>query len=180
MAQALAARDRLERLIATAPPGPVRDRLAAIIPGLDAGIAALVATAERAAALATAMPPDVAARHLGELKAARRALAAAADAGRPTAGLEAEVTALASRHAAAQRVQNELEDLPERARLLALQIEAAVAHAAAVALTGGPDLAAVEAEIQGAIDGLVGLRAGLDEIGALRPTDPGASGPPAR
>jgi hypothetical protein len=180
VARALAARDRLDRLIAGAPPGPVRERLTSIAPGLDTGVATLLAAAERAAALAAAVPSELATRHLAELKEARRALAAAADAGRPTAELEAHVAALAARHAATQRVQNELEDLPARARLLALRIEAAVTHAAAVVLAGGPDLAAVEAEVQGAIDGLVALRAGLDEVEALSRSDPGPAKREAR
>lgn len=173
LTRALAARDGLDRLAASAPPGPARDRLAAVVPDLDAGIAALAEAARRAAALAAALPADLAERQLAELKRARRALAAAQETGQPSAALEAEVALLAGRHAAVQRARNELEDLPERARLLALRIEAAVAQAAAVALAGGPDLSAVETEIEDAIEGLATLRAGLDELEGLSRPIPG-------
>jgi hypothetical protein len=164
----LAARERLERLVTTVPPGPVRDRLAALVPQLDAGISALAGAATHAAALTAALPADLVDRHAAELKAARRALAAAQEAGRAPTDLEAEVALLASRHAAAQRVRNHLEDLPDRARLLVLRIEAAVAHAAAVALTDNPVLEDVEAGIREVTEELAALRAGLDELGAAR------------
>lgn len=167
LVRALAARDRLERIVATVPPGPVRDRLRALATELDAGISTLTDAAAQATALAAALPTDLVERHAAELKQARRALADAQEAGRPSAGLESEVALLARRHAAAQRARNQLEDLPDRARLLAVRIETAVTHAAAVALTGGRDLTDAEAGIRAAGEELVALRAALDELREL-------------
>ncbi|MDY7100687.1 MAG: hypothetical protein S0880_05820 [Actinomycetota bacterium] len=140
-AQFTAVRDRLGH-------GPFRDRLGELAERVDAGVLAtwdLVGRADVAERTVASLDPR---RAMDELKAARRRLAAATDAGRDTGGLTEQVEALAQRHASVQRLQNSVEDVDGRLRLLDARLGAVVARAAELAAgagrTDGLDRALVE------------------------------------
>lgn len=129
--------------------GPFGRRLGELGERVDAGVVAtwdLVARADVAERTIAALEPD---RATDELKAARRRLAAADEAGRRSPGLAEQVEALAQRHASLQRLQNSLEDVDDRLQLIDARLGAVVARAAelaAGATTDGLDLALADLE----------------------------------
>lgn len=152
--EALAARRRFRELVEGLREGPVRDRLAAMAPRVDAGVLAVWDSALRAGemqrVLAT-LDPD---RVTDEYKHARRS------------GVEAGVMAAhEARFNAVQRMLNTLEDIDDRLRILDVRLDAAVARAAEVALGSGVGADELDAELTGVVDELGALRSALDEVG---------------
>lgn len=149
--------------------GPVADRVAELAGHVDAGVAAVWDVVQRGAraqqALAT-MDPHAA---TAELKAARRALAAAEESGGDTSTLEARVAALNGRHAAVQRLWNAVDDVEGRIRLLDARLGAVVAQTAElVAGTTAPDsLTSATEALDDAVLQLSATRAALAELDAL-------------
>jgi hypothetical protein len=154
VADACDSRRRYRELAASLRPGPVRDQLVAVGERIDAGVAAVWDTVQRAGQLdrtLATLDPD---RVTAEYKRARRA---GAD--------PALVSALAQRFASVQRLLNTLEDTDERLRLLDVRLDAAVARAAEVALGGGAGAADVGADLDSLLQELASLRSALDELG---------------
>jgi hypothetical protein len=154
VADALAARRRYRELVAGLRAGPVRDRLAALGGQLDAGVAAVWDTVQRASemerVLAT-LDPD---RVTAEFKQARRS------------GAPPEVVAAhEARFGSVQRLLNALDDTEQRLRLIDVRMGGAVARAAEVALASGAGADELDAELAAVVDDLGALRAGLDEVG---------------
>jgi len=151
--EALAARRRFRELVEGLRPGPVRDRLVAMGPRIDAGVQAVWDAAHRAGemehVLAT-LDPD---RVTDEYKQARRS------------GAEATVLAAhEARFQSVQRMLNTIEDIDERLRVLDVRLDAAVARAAEVALGTGAGADELDAELTDVVDELGALRSALDEV----------------
>lgn len=166
--ETIASRARLEALVATCAPGPLRDRLAHITDRVDAGVQAAAEIAFRAQAASRTVASLDLDTVTAKLKDARRRLdALPQDApGRPTA--EFEVQALADQHAALSSLANDVDGAQERLRLLDLRLDAAVARAAQLVLR--PDaldaIGGIEADLDGVVGELNALRAGFDDLGA--------------
>lgn len=150
---AIAAAHRYRHLVAQRPEGPVRARMIELGTQVEAGVAAVHATAVHAAQLdAVAATLDVEAA-TAEYKAARRD-------GAPPELVEARK----ARFESIQRVLNARDDIDERLALIEARLEAAVARAAELALSGAAALDAAEADLASVTDELAGLRAALDSL----------------
>ncbi|HEY8547908.1 MAG TPA: hypothetical protein VIL36_22775 [Acidimicrobiales bacterium] len=152
--EALAARRRFRELVDGLRPGPVRDRLTAMAPRVDAGVQAVWDAALRAGemerVLATLDPERVTA----EYKQARRS------------GAEPSVLAAhEARFQSVHRMLNAVEDIEERLRGLDVRLDAAVARAAEVALGAGTGADELDAELGDMVEELGALRSALDEVG---------------
>ena len=163
---ALAHRQRFHDVRQLVPDGPLRDRIDSLGGRVDAGVLAvwdLVQRASIAERVLQTIDPDTA---MDQLKAARRRLAAAAERGDDPGELSREVEVLAGRHASAQRVWNEVEDLGGRLDALDARLGTVVAHAAELAagtaVTAPLDTAV--ADLDTAIDQLAATRAALAEL----------------
>ncbi|WCO66438.1 hypothetical protein PO878_18225 [Iamia majanohamensis] len=151
--RALSCAHRYRALVADRPPGPVRDRMAALGHHVDAGVLAVHETARRAARLdAVAGTLDV-----------ERATAAYKDARRRDADPDL-VEVHRQRFESVQRVLNARDDVDGRLEVLEARLEAAVARAAELSVGPGTDLGAVEADVGAVADELAALQAGLDEL----------------
>jgi hypothetical protein len=154
VAAAVDSRRRYHELVAGLRPGPVRDRLAATGERVDAGVAAVWSTAQRAGdleRLLASLDPD---RVTDEYKRAKRS------------GDDAELeAALSQRFESVQRLLNTLDDTEERLRLLDARLSAAVARVAEVALVGGTGADEVGAELETVVDEMTALRTALDDLG---------------
>ena len=153
VADAVESRRRYHELVAGLRPGAVRDRLAATGERVDAGVAAVWSTAQRAGELERLLASLEPERVTDEYKRAKRS----AD----DPALEA---ALAQRFGSVQRLLNALDDTEERLRLLDARLSAAVARVAEVALVGGTGADEVGAELDTVVEELAALRTALDEL----------------
>jgi hypothetical protein len=154
VAEAVESRRRYHDLVAGLRPGPVRDRLAATGERVDAGVAAVWSTAQRAGELErllASLDPD---RVTDEYKRAKR-----------SAGDSELEAVLAQRFESVQRLLNALDDTEERLRLLDTRLSAAVARVAEVALVGGTGAEEVGAELDTVVGELTTLRQALDDLG---------------
>jgi hypothetical protein len=154
VADALAARRRYGELLDGLRPGPVRDRLAGLAPRLDAGVAAVWETVQRAGEMERILATLDPERVTEEFKQAKRSGAA------PDVVAAHEV-----RFGSVQRLLNALDDTDDRLRLLDVRLGGAVARAAEVALASGAGADELDAELVAVVDDLGALRAGLDEVG---------------
>lgn len=154
VAEALGARRRFLELLDGLRPGPVRDRLEATAPRVDAGVVAvwdLVLRAGEVERVLDTLDPE---RVTHEYKQARRS------------GLDASaMAAYEARFASVQRLLNTVEDIDERLRLLDVRLDAAVARAAEVVLGAGAGADELDAELTAVVDELGALRSALDEVG---------------
>lgn len=147
--------------------GPLRDRIGSLGDRVDAGVLAVWDLVQRgivAERVLATIEPDAA---MDRVKQARRRLADARRLGHDTAALEREVELLAGRHASAQRVWNEVEDLGGRLDALDARLGAVVAHAAELAAgsaVGATALDVALADLDSAIDSLAATRAALAEL----------------
>lgn len=151
---AVASAHRYRSLVAGRPEGPVRDRVAALAPRVDAGAVAVYEAALHARHLddvAATLDPDA-------VTAAYKEVRRRADAD------PALVEAARARFESVQRILNARDELGGRLELLQARLGAAVARAAELALLpeGGAD--AVEADLRGVTDELTALRQGLDAL----------------
>lgn len=153
VADALTARRRYADLLNGLRPGPVRDRLAELAPRLDAGVAAIWETVQRAGEterILAALDPE---RVTDEFKQARRS------------GAPPEVVAAhEARFGSVQRLMNALDDTDERLRLLEVRLGGAVARAAEVAMASGAGADELDAELAAVVDELGALGSALDEV----------------
>lgn len=164
VAAALDARSRYREVAVRAPAGPVHDRLAELGAHVDTAVLAAWDAARRGADLAATvatLDPD---RVNAELKAARRRRDEAGD---DPAAAEL-VASLATQHAAAQRLWNELDAVDDRLRLVEVRLGALVARAAELAWRQGPtaELDAAGADLDAVVGELGRVRAALDELDA--------------
>jgi hypothetical protein len=153
VADAVDARRRFRDLVAGLRPGPVRDRLDAMVGQVDTGVAAVWDTVQRAGEMErilAALDPE---RVTADYKQARRS------------GASPEmVAATEARFTSVQRLLNALDDTEQRLRLIDVRLAAAVARAAEVALASGTGADELDAELAGVVDDLGALRSALDEV----------------
>ena len=154
VSEALAARRRFVELLDGLRPGPVRDRLAALAPRIDAGVTAVWDAAQRAGEMERVLATLDPERVTDEYKQARRS---GAD---PTV-----VAAHEARFSSVQRLLNTIDDIDDRVRLLDVRLDGAVARAAEVALASGAGADELDAELADVVDELGALRSALDEVG---------------
>jgi hypothetical protein len=148
--------------------GPLRDRIASLGDRVDAGVLAVWDLVQRAVVAERVLQTIEPGAAMDRLKDARRRLAAAEAAGGDTAELRRDVELHAGRHAAAQRVWNEVEDLGSRLGALDARLGVVVAHAAELAAGAGQagTLDVAVADLDAAIDQLAATRAALAELEA--------------
>ena len=154
VANVVSTRRQYASLVAGLAPGPVRDRLANLSDQVDAGVAAVWATVQRAGEIerivATLDPDAVTAAY----KQAKR-----------SGGDPDVVAAHEARFASVQRLLNSLDDTDERLNLLEARLGGIVARAAEVALAAGSGVNDLDAELSGVVHELGALRTALDELG---------------
>lgn len=163
----IASRVRFGSLVASAPSGPVRDRLAALIPDVDEAVRLAAAIARRAQAAAEAADSLGAERATAELKEARRRLEQLRGHERAdVAQLEWEVERLATHRAAVNRALNAVDDAEERIERLGLRLRTAVAEAAALVVRPARDdeLDRLDRELRDVHDSLAALSAALADL----------------
>jgi hypothetical protein len=164
--RAFAARDRFHAMVASAPAGPLRERLDELSEQVDASTLSAWEMARRAQATSDTLsqldPADVG----GRLKEARRRLAEARAAGAGAdalAPLEADVALLAEQFGSLNRLLNGLDTTADGLAQLELRLEAAVARAAELTLApAGTDDAAALDEV---VAELRALRSAFAELG---------------
>ena len=122
VARALEHRRRFAEMRSLSPAGPSRERLDALSRRVDAGVLAVWDLVQRAAVAERVLETIDPAAAMDRLKDARRRLADAEGRGEDTTALAQEVELHAGRHAAAQRVWNEVEDLGTRLDALDLRL----------------------------------------------------------
>lgn len=156
MRAAHAAADQFAGIVAAMPGGPVRDRLTAMAPRIQAGVQSVWDTAQRADQIGRQVALLDPERATDELKAARRA------------GASPEVIAAkAARFDSLQRLLNAREAAVDRLPLAEARLDAAVARAAEIALMGtsGDDaLAQLDADLAAALLDLEALGAAIREV----------------
>lgn len=167
--EALDHRRRFGELAAMLGDGPTAVRVAELGGHVDAGVSAVwdvVQQGMRAQRALAAMDPTAA---TDDLKAARRALAAAEADGADTSTLAARVEALNDRHVSVQRTWNAVDDVDARVRLIDARLGAVVALCAELVagVTALDALDTATRALDDAIDALAATREALAEIDRL-------------
>lgn len=162
--QALAARERYGRLVATLRPGPLRERVVVLAERVDAGVLATWQTAQRATELESVLAAIDVADATAAHKAAKRDLEQARRAGAVPSGLEERAEALADRHTSVSRLQNALDDSGTQLAIVEARLEAAVARIAELALRPEASAAALSDDLDQVVDELGALRRALDGL----------------
>ena len=164
--RALLQRQRFQEVRALVDVGPLRDRVDSLADRVDAGVLAVWDLVQRGAVAQRVLQTIEPGASMDQLKEARRQLAAAEASGADTSALARDVELLAGRHASAQRVWNEVEDLGGRLDALDARLAAVVAQAAELAagtaMAGPLDTAVADLDV--AIDQLAATRAALAEL----------------
>ena len=164
--RALLQRQRFREVRGLVGDGPLRDRIDGLAGRVDAGVLAVWDLVQRGSVAQRVLETIDPASSMDQLKEARRQLAAAEERGADTTALSRDVELLAGRHASAQRVWNEVEDLGDRLDAIDARLAAVVAQAAELAagtaITGPLDTAV--ADLDTAIDQLAATRAALAEL----------------
>lgn len=150
VANARRARDQFAALAASMPDGPLKERVVAMTPKVDAGVEAVWRTAANAAALEAQVGLLDPEKATADLKKARRD-GAAGDV----------VEAMAQRFASMQRMLNAVDEMRERMPALEARLEAAVARTAELALTA-PSAVSEIGVLEGELDS---VRTELDALG---------------
>ena len=163
---AVAARERFATVVARTAAGPTHDRLAELLPTIDAAVQQVADATYRAVQaqeLAQVLDPTTA---TDELKAARRDLDALRRGGADTAAAEAQVAALAERHRAVNRALNLAEDAATGIQQWTVRLDTAVANAATVALRASEPSAVedLDRELRDVVEGLGALDRAFDEL----------------
>ena len=155
VADAVAARQRWQQLVAGLREGPVRDRLTELGQRVDEGVAAVWETvlgAVEAERVASGLDVE---RVTDDYKRVKRDPAAD----------PALVEAMSARFQSVQRVLNALDDTDARLRLLDARLGAAVARGAEVALAAGTGSEELGAELDSVVGELGALRDSLTLLG---------------
>lgn len=170
---ALQARDRFGRVVKTARPGPLADRLADVGRRIGHGVEECWRIARQGDALDTALDSldtQAARQEQAAVRAERVRL-------RPddprAAALERTERALEAQVAAGDRLRRVATDARDRLRVLNAQLDEAVARATELSVSGSAGEADLAASLSSDVDGLVteleALRQGLEEVGGGRP-----------
>lgn len=152
--RALASAARFRILVSGRAPGPVRDRLVALSPRVDAGVLAVYDTARRAADLDAVAATLDAERVTAAYKAVRQ---------RPSADPDL-VESHRQRFASVQRVLNARDDIDASLEVVEVRLEATVARVAEVLVVSADGLDDVERDLAEVSDELGALRDGLAEV----------------
>lgn len=163
---ALDHRRRFHELRAVLPDGPIKERVDGFAERVDAGVLAVWDLVQRGVVAQRVLDTIDAGDAARQLKAARRELAGAQERGHETDELGRRVEALAARHAAAQRMWNEVEDLDARLGAVDARLGAVVAHSAELAAGSALDesLGLAVADLDAAVESLSATRAALAEL----------------
>ena len=159
VSDAIAARRQFEQILTSRPNGPMRDRLAELVPRINAGVDAVWGAAHRALEveqLVAMLDPD---RTLDDLKRARRESPDS-----PT------TDALATKFASVQRMLNSVDELRDSLPGLQARLGAGVARAAEISLSGtatGAELGSVAADLDALLGELHAIDAAMGEVDAL-------------
>jgi hypothetical protein len=150
---------RFERVVATARPGPTRERLTAMASRLDDGLVDCWRIASRGdqldAALAT-MSTTEALAELAELSATVRRTAGSPAVRQTMDALNAQIDA-------AERVRSTRQDAADRLRLLDARFDEIVARAVEVSL-GTADSHGLDDDVSGLVTDLEALRLAIEEV----------------
>jgi hypothetical protein len=163
---AVSARERFTTVVSRVAPGPTHDRLAALLPTIDAAVQQVADATYRAVQaqeLAQVLDPTTA---TDELKSARRDLDALRRGGADTTEAEARVAALADRHRAVNRALNLADDAASGIQRWTVRLDTAVANAATVALRASEPSAVddLDRELRDVVDGLGALDRAFDDL----------------
>lgn len=153
VSDALDARRRYQELLDGLRAGAVHERLAGMLPQLEACVGTIWDTVQRAAELERVLATLDPERVTEDFKRARRS---GAD--------EQMVEALRERFASVQRLINTLDDLDERLRLLEARLGGLVARAAEVALAAGEGADDLDRDLQALGMELGTLQDGLRDL----------------
>lgn len=163
---ALEHRRRFHELRGVLPDGPIKQRVDDLAERVDAGVLAVWDLVQRGVVAQRVLDTIDADDASHQLKAARRELAEAQGRGAEPGELARRVEALAARHAAAQRMWNEVDDLDARLAAVDARLGAVVAHSAELAAGSTLDdaLQLAVADLDAAVDSLSATRAALAEL----------------
>jgi hypothetical protein len=156
---------RFDALVAPVAEGPLRQRLEELGAHLAEGIERCWAAAARADRLEQVVSSLDAEGVTAAHKDARRRLAA--EVGEPPAALAESARLLAEQHARVQGLLNALSAADERLGVLRLRLDDIVLRAAELLLArdGAGQADALDRDLDGLVDELDALRAGLDAVG---------------
>ncbi len=157
---ALQARSRFDDVVAGAKPGPLRDRLKEIGRSLEAGVRSTWDTAREGQLLRDARRKIDVAQVQRRLQQVRDAADATAEA--MTRSLEAQLQVAARLDAVSAEAESKL-------RLMVVQLDESVAHAAGMSVRAGDvsDLVGIETEIAQVAEQMHALRLALEETNQL-------------
>jgi chromosome segregation ATPase len=163
---ALQARTRFEQTVASARPGPLRDRMVELGRRLDHGVEECWRIAKQGDALEAGLARLEHQSAQQELAELHREIEGADDTERPS--LERARAAIESQLASAERMQRVSRDAQTRLRVLNAQMDESVARAVELAVTAhdSTDLSPLSADVESLVGELEALRLALDETAA--------------
>ena len=160
---------RYDRVVASTPTGPIRDRLTELGGRLDAGIADCWRIASRGDTIDSALGQLNTPQAQLELAEARRQLSARGT----SPSLESTIRSLEAQVASADRMKNVSGDARDRLRLLDARLDELVARAVEVSVGSG-DSGALSGDVDDIVNDLESLRLALEETDRAA-HDPGAA-----